>query len=90
MAQLWYQQLFLWMQEKHRSLDKARTFLLKKKDIWAMGDVFWEFKVYIETRFLQAVLQNCSVETSIGKQMYWFAVQRIAGDQRYVVHKKIT
>ena len=50
----WYQQLPLWIQGKHCSLDKWSNFLTKK-DIWTMNNVFSKSKVYIESRFLQVV-----------------------------------
>ena len=67
-AQWWYQQLFLRMQEKHCSPYKVRIFITKKTyGRWTI--YFKNFqncicgkyisKVYIETRFLQAV---CSSE----------------------------
>ena len=40
MAQSSYQQLFLWMQEEHCSLDRAINVLMKKKDLWAMDNVY--------------------------------------------------
>ena len=74
MAQSWYQQLCLWMQEKHCSLDKARNFFKKKHmgDGWCIlkiQSLYWD-QISASSVFVRIVLYNRSVETSFDKQMY--------------------
>ena len=73
-AQSWYQQSFLWRQEKLCSFDKARILLIKK-DIWTMDNIFQSSKFILRSDFSKQWVcgkcENYLVETSFGKLMYF-------------------